>query len=273
MLQSKPDASDELSWVRSNEGSSRWHSQHASTRHHANHFLSIMSLWANWNPESWNDEGRGAALLPSGSCPVRCVFASGLNGGHLPTNLGGGSASSWRQPCLPADPWVGMFWNSIQSISLQEQDQRPVKTHIACSSHEEPRIQAFYCLWTRVGPCQCVGLGGCLGTSCQPLCTACVPLRAHSLMQQSEMKLLSGKQRLRFAVRTLVCSWFISGLISPLTPCLGGFPFFVNQEINIFDSPGSQKLNRSAPVYGATIEHIQFIGNNQGLVIPLQSGL
>ena len=31
--------------------------------------------------------------------------------------------------------------------------------------------------------------------------------------------------------------------------------------------------NRSAPVYGATIEHIQSIGNNQGLVIPLQPGL
>lgn len=50
MLQSKSDPSNELTWVRSNEGSSRWHSQHPSTRHHACYFLSIIVLVRNLEP-------------------------------------------------------------------------------------------------------------------------------------------------------------------------------------------------------------------------------
>ena len=50
MLQSKPNSSDELAWVRSNEGSSRWHSQHPRTRQHACRFLSITVLVRNLEP-------------------------------------------------------------------------------------------------------------------------------------------------------------------------------------------------------------------------------
>lgn len=50
MLQSKPDSSDELAWVRSNEGSSSWHRQHPGTRHRACHFLSVVVLVRQLEP-------------------------------------------------------------------------------------------------------------------------------------------------------------------------------------------------------------------------------
>ena len=93
---------------------------------------------------------------------------------------------------------------------------------------------------------------------------------------QSEMRLLGRKQRLGFVVRALALNPSIQLVHIRFykfpNPRLGGFLLLVSLEINVFDSVRSKGLNRSATVYCPTIEHIQPVGNNQGLGI-LQPGL
>lgn len=91
------------------------------------------------------------------------------------------------------------------------------------------------------------------------LCTVYVHLRAHSLIQQPEMRLLGRKQRLGFVVRALALNPGIQLVHIRFykfpNPRLGGFLLLVSLEINVFDSLRSKGLNRSATVYYPTIEH------------------
>ena len=180
MLQSKPDSSDELGWVRSNEGSSRWHSQHASTRHHANHFLSIMFLWGNWNPERWNDEGRGAALLPSGSCSVRCASPLlQVKWRSLANKPGEALLPEGSHAFQPIPGWDVL--KQHMSISLHRQVQKPVKTCSRLFSPRWGRNPGFsLSLDSGVGSRGLWWLLGLLTPDC--MCTVYVRLRAHSLI-------------------------------------------------------------------------------------------
>lgn len=100
-----------------------------------------MSLWGNWSPERWNDEGSHDANFSSGSCTLKCALPClKLNGNHLPTNLGGRFSSKVAMPSSRSQ--VRIFWNN-RILICREKGQRPVKSCRCLSSPWQGKSPSF----------------------------------------------------------------------------------------------------------------------------------